>query len=457
VDLRTLIVASALLTTSTAALAAAQDRPTPARTDSTAAGGPAATIVASIADPPLAHLVNDVLERNPCVASLGAKARAAEQKAPQARALPDPMASLTLFLLPPETRVGPQQGALGLSQKLPWFGKLKLAEKAAVLEAAATWSRVSARRLELVTETRRLYYELAFLDAWARVVREDRATLGHYEELARARYASGVGLEQGVVKIQAEITRDDTRLLEIASRRATLLAQVNALRDRPESTPLEVTGLPTLPQLAPDEHELSADAMARRPELAGAQADVERSATMIQLAKKAYKPDVTLGLNYTPVGTRTDLAGRQNPPQDNGQDILGVSAGVNLPIWRAKLTAGVEEATANRLAAEEAKRAVAAGIEQSLGDLTSRIPLIWDRLRLLDDVLSRQAEQSLRSAESAYAAGTLNALDLLDAERVLLEVRIAGQRARADYAVALAQLDGAVAGNVASTTGKEEQ
>ncbi len=340
---------------------------------------------------------------------------------------------------------------------MPWFGKLKLAEQAAVLEAAAARSRVSARRLQLVTETRRLYYELAFLDAWVRVVREDRATLGHYEELARARYASGVGLEQGVVKIQAEITRDDTRLLEIASRRATLQAQVNALRDRPESTPLEVTGLPTLPRLAPDEHELSADAMARRPELAGAQADVERSATMIELAKKASKPDVTLGLNYTPVGTRTDLAGRQNPPQDNGQDILGVSAGVNLPIWRAKLTAGVEEATANRLAAEEAKRAVAAGIEQSVGDLTSRIPLIWDRLRLLDDVLSRQAEQSLRSAESAYAAGTLNALDLLDAERVLLEVRIAGQRARADYAVALAQLEGAVAGNVASTTGKEEQ
>jgi outer membrane protein TolC len=64
---------------------------------------------------------------------------------------------------------------------------------------------------------------------------------------------------------------------------------------------------------------------------------------------------------------------------------------------------------------------------------------------LLEDVLAIQAAESLRSAESAYGAGTLNALDLLDAERVLLEVRIASARARADYAIAVAQLEGTVA------------
>jgi outer membrane protein TolC len=59
-------------------------------------------------------------------------------------------------------------------------------------------------------------------------------------------------------------------------------------------------------------------------------------------------------------------------------------------------------------------------------------------------VLLVQAEQSLQSAEAGYAAGTLNALDLLDAERVLLEVRTGTERARADHAIALARLEGAV-------------
>jgi outer membrane protein TolC len=50
----------------------------------------------------------------------------------------------------------------------------------------------------------------------------------------------------------------------------------------------------------------------------------------------------------------------------------------------------------------------------------------------------------LRSAEAGYSAGTLNALDLLDAERVLLDVRTGSLRARADYAIALIRLEGAV-------------
>ena len=63
-----------------------------------------------------------------------------------------------------------------------------------------------------------------------------------------------------------------------------------------------------------------------------------------------------------------------------------------------------------------------------------------------------QAEQSLRSAEAGYAAGGLNSLDLLDAERVLLEVRTTTVRARADYAIALARLEGAVGSPVAVET-----
>ena len=68
-------------------------------------------------------------------------------------------------------------------------------------------------------------------------------------------------------------------------------------------------------------------------------------------------------------------------------------------------------------------------------------------------MLGIQADQSLRSAEAGYAAGTLNSLDLLDAERVLLEVRTATERTRADYAIALARLEGAVGEPLRTTEG----
>lgn len=425
-----------------------------------AAGGDAAVeptpsgrIAASLPDPGLRDLVAEALERNPGVAVARALAQAARLQAPQAGALPDPMLGATAFVSRPETRVGPQDLVASVSQKLPWFGKRGLRQQGALQHAAALDAGVEARRLELVTATRRLYYEIGFLDAWSKVVEADRETLGHYEELARARYAAGVGIDQAVVKIQAEITRDDARLLDIASRRASLAAALNALRDQPQSTPLPPPALPAYGEAALDRQALRERALALRPEMARAGSELARAETGIDLARKEYEPDVTLGAAYTWVGRRGDAAGIALPPPDDGKDVFSLSASINLPIQRGRLKAGVEEAAELKRAAGEGKRAVAAEIDRALGELTERVALLWPQLHLLRDVLAIQAEQSLRSAEAGYAAGSLGALDLLDAERVLLEVRTASERTNADYAIALARLEGTVGEPLHTTEG----
>jgi outer membrane protein TolC len=406
---------------------------------------PTDRILSSIAEEPLRRLALEVLERNPGRSSRTAAARATAQKAAQAGSLPDPVAAVTAYVESPQTRVGPTQAMFSLSQRFPWFGTLGLRERAAEHETAAAEAQVETTRLELLTETRTLFHELAFLDAFEREAREDRSTLVHYEDVARARYASGVGLEQAAVKIQAEITRSDTRLLDIATRRAAVLAQVNAMRDRPADTPVEITPLPSLPEISLETDDLRQRALRNRPEMTELASRVDRAATMTRLARKAYGPDFSVGVTYSLVGERDDAAGRMAPPPDDGQDVFGVSVGVDLPLWRGKRSAAVNEASERQVGAEDERRGVQTAIERSLGELSQRLPLTWQRLRLLEDVLAIQAAESLRSAESAYGAGTLNALDLLDAERVLLEVRIASARARADYAITVAQLEGTVA------------
>jgi outer membrane protein, heavy metal efflux system len=401
-------------------------------------------VLASEADAALRDLVTQVLERNPLIAASEAQARAARLMAPQAKALPDPMLSATAYASAPETRVGPQTIMGTVSQRFPWFGKRALKEKAALAHADALDAQLQAQRLELVTEARRLYYEIAFLDEWSKVVLADRETLDHYEELARTRYASGIGIEQAVVKIQAEITKDDTRVLDIASRRATVVAALNALRDEPGATRIEPLALPEGGEMTVDPAALRDRALALRPELAQVESEIARADTETELARREYKPDITLGATYTRVGPRGDAAGIAVPPPDNGKDVFAVSVAINLPVQRGRLKAGVEQAAELRRAAGEGKRAVVTSIDRALGELTERVTLTWQQLQLLRDVLGIQAEQSLRSAEAGYSSGTLSSLDLLDAERVLLEVRTTTARARADYAIALARLEGAV-------------
>ncbi len=106
-------------------------------------------------------------------------------------------------------------------------------------------------------------------------------------------------------------------------------------------------------------------------------------------------------------------------------------------------------------AAEESKRSLVAGIETGIGDLSRRLPLDWQQLRLLEDLLIVQAEEALDSAQAGYIASTLNALDLLDAEHVLFQAHTATARARADYLIGVAQLEGALAAPLASPTTTE--
>ncbi len=403
-------------------------------------------------DPWLADLLDEILGLNPELAALKAGAQALDMRPEQAGSLPDPQASITGYLRTPETRVGPVKGKASLSQRFPWFGRRELRAEAEAHAASAAWKRYEARRLELFTDARVLVFEIAFLDQFSVLTHIDGATLSHFEELARARYSSGVGLQQDAIRIQAEITRVETKLLDIAERRASLVASLNALRNRTEHAEIPSLDLPGRPRVDLDIRTLQMTATRRRPEVAAATAEMARTAVRVDLARTENRPDVTFALTYSVVDRRSDPAALLMPPEDDGMDAFGLTVGFNLPIRRKRISAGVNEALEHQTSAEELRRDAVNRIQRDVEDLTTRIPLIHNQLDLLDKVLVRQSEESLRSVEAAYGAGSVNALDLLDAERMLIGARTAVARTRADYAIAVARLEGAIAGPLPATS-----
>jgi cobalt-zinc-cadmium efflux system outer membrane protein len=416
---------------------------------------PADRILQSLSNTELRLLAADALARNPGVARAEALARAAEMKAPRVRGLPDPVLGATAWLQGAETRTGPQLLTLSWVQALPWLSKLDLQEQATLLEASALHSDVEAVRLELVTTVRRLYFELGFLARYRAITQDFLDHLRQHEEISQSRYATGIGASQDVVKIQAELTLAQNLLLDIDQRRVELESKLNALRDRPASVAILPAVLPEGEEIRPDYSRLVEKAGRFRPEIAAIDARIAASEARFELAAKEYRPNFNVGLTYTVVGRRSDSAGKLNPPDGNGEDIFGIQGAMSVPIWRKKLRAGAEEASQLELSAREAKRDVLAGIESAVGELMQRIPLTWQQLRLLEDILIVQAEESVQSAQSGYVSGTFNALDLLDAEHVLFKADIAIARAQADYAIRLSQLEGEIAGPLEPTSTTE--
>ena len=392
----------------------------------------------------LRRYIGEALENNPSIDESLARYRAALEKIPQVDALPDPMFGFVQAIRSVETRVGPQNNALTLSQRFPWFGKLDLRGKVALQAALAMHQTYRARQREVIARTKRAYYELAYIDAAIGISREEQSLLEHYEELAETRYATGQGLQQAVIKIQAEITRVLNRLDILEQQRVSVEASLNTLMDRPPEASLPAVGQPAVPNVDTDLQALYELGLENRQELLATERRIERSERTIDLAKKNYWPDFFVGVGFMNVGDRSDPPGIAVPPLDNGKNALSISAGISLPIYRDKYDAAVREAGESLHAERSRYASVRNEMEFSIRDEVVRIQTLSDQIRLFERALIPQSEEALSSTESAYETGQLGVLDLLDSERVLLNVRLANARYHSDLLIALARLERAI-------------
>ena len=102
-----------------------------------------------------------------------------------------------------------------------------------------------ADKAETVRRVKLAYYDLAYVDRALGLNEQELELLRHYESLSEARYAQGVGLQQAVVKLQAEIARGLNRLETLRLRRVDSEVALNALTDRPAAEPLPRIALAT--------------------------------------------------------------------------------------------------------------------------------------------------------------------------------------------------------------------
>lgn len=380
--------------------------------------------------------VRYAIDHSPKVESAYQRWVAAAERLPQVKALPDPRISLGFFLDEVETRVGPQQARVGVSQMFPWPGLLEAREDAAAQAARAAWRRLEASVLEVTENVISTLHELAYLDAAIRITRENLELLASFEEVVRARYRVGAGSHPELVRVQVELGQLEDRLRQLHAMRPTYVAELNAAMNRPLDTAVNVvTGLPRLVATA-SVTELVAMASEANPMLLALDDQIEEQRLRVEVAKKEGLPEFTVGLDYIFTGNA------MNPSiAESGDDPILLNFGVTVPLWRSKYNAGVREAMARRLA-----------VLHERADETNRLAVLvqraWfehtdadRRVRLFETTLIPKAKESLQASMASFRAGETTLLELLDTERTLLEFAISAERARANRAQALARLD----------------
>jgi outer membrane protein TolC len=240
-----------------------------------------------------------------------------------------------------------------------------------------------------------------------------------------------------VIRAQVELGRLTDHLRALRELRGPLVAGLNAALNRPPEEPLPWPKPPPARPVSFQDAELLAGLGESSPELQALAAEAERRKRQVALARKGYFPDVTVGVDY--IDTGDSIAGRR--PDDDGKDPVIATVSINLPIWRDKLRAAVQEAWHRQLAAELER-------QQRHSSLSAEVKLALYRFRdaerkiaLYGATLLPKAREALKATQASYRSGRSGFSDLIDAQRVLLSFALSHERARADRAIALAELE----------------
>ena len=349
---------------------------------------------------------------------------------------------------------------IGVSQVIPYPGKLSLRRQAAEREVDAARANLDAARLEISKDVRTALVELAYIDRALMIVERNRSVLGDVIQVTEAHYASGTGGQQDVLKARVEAARlGETASALLEERRATS-AELNATlnRDDTASIPSAViperivqAAIPTDPNRIrfaaqtlgartadspfPPLAELQDLAARQNPTLRENEANIAAQAARVELARKGSRPDFDVSFQF---GQRN-----QRP------DMITAEVSIPLPIHKgSRQDQELAEARAELSAMESDRRAKINSVRAQVARLVSELERGRTQLAIYAKAILPQGGAAATAALASYQSGKTDLLTVLDNQNTLFTYETEYYRSLSDFAKNLAELEQVVGSEI---------
>lgn len=381
------------------------------------------------------------LASHPKILAARSKVEAAQERFPQAIALPDPMAETMFFpiqALALQTADGRMTNQMGISQEFPHPEKRRTKGEIAIREVGMAQAEVESTEREIAESVRLAYYELWFAGRAIHIVEENRDLVAKLVEVAEARYKAG-GSQQDVIRAELEKEKLEQQLVELGQQKAVAQADLAALIQSPTATGLEADESLPIQDFPTQMETLIGRAEQCSPELRKLLWQIQRDMEKQRLACLQKYPDIQLGTQYGIMS-----AGGAVSPVAQGNDMLSFSVGMNLPVWKQKIRAGVREAAFEQISSTQQFEAEHLSIEGKLRRLLAEADSFQTQRSLFVDRINPKAEQALNVALSEYTVGKTTFVQLIDNYTEVLMFRLQTARLEATLAGTFAQIERAV-------------
>jgi len=386
---------------------------------------------------PLQNLLTEAERNNPQIQAARHGWESAQQVPTQVSTLPDPQFVLQhLSVGSPRPFAGYTNSdfayvGLGISQDLPYPGKLRLRGEIAKKDADVTQQKYESVRRAILAELKLAYLQLSYLAKRQTILEGDGQLLQQIEQSAEARYRSGMGNQHDVLQAQLERTKLLREITTNQLEAGKFQAEMKQLLNRPQSSPDIETVEPTESMVAYSYDDLLSAAKANNPEITGAQKMIERQGLQVKLAKKDFYPDFNLQYMWQ----RTD------PTQFRAY--YSLTLGVRIPIYRGRRQQPeLAQAEADHRRAKSEHEAQTQQVAFQLRQQFLSTEKSAELLRIYREGLIPQARAELQAGMAAYQSNRQDFQALLASFLDVLKLDEEYWQTISQHETALAQIEG---------------
>ncbi len=366
----------------------------------------------------LEQAVDEALTANPSLAAIEARAKALAEIPGQADSLPDPTLSLNLLNLPLDsfsfTQEGMTQFQVGISQALPYPGKLALRAEVAQHEVGVAVADLDEKRLQLIRDVKTVWWNLFYLDRALEVIGRNQILLAQFVHVAETRYTVGRGLQQDILLAQVELSKLSDSEIRVQNMRENEAVRLNVLMDRPVdgAIPLSASVDETLRALNNSER-LQQQASTVRPQLMAQSGRMGAARSRVDLAKEDYAPDFKVGAVY-------GLRRGSNPDGGSRADFGSFMFSMNLPLYTgSKQDRAVDQRNAEwieqKYRLHDQRNVVASQVQRAMIDYRRA----GEQAKLFQQEIIPQARQTVDAMMAGYQVGKVDFLNLVRSQTTL--------------------------------------
>ncbi len=379
----------------------------------------------------LNSLVAEARTNNPSLQAADSRARAATLDAEAVRTWDDPMVEVGGSSFSANGMNPAQIGdlAYGVEQKLPLWGRPKLARQAAQAQASLRQADANYRAHQLRRDINNELLAAALARRVLEIGEQDLAWLEAADKAVETRYRDGQAGLADALQIQNELAERKDRL---ATDRHLLFHQnfnLNRLLNRPVNSPWPALQLPVPAPAIPFSERLLSLALANEPKLKVMDQEIRQSEAAAELTRRTRLPDVSFGVE-----------GRQYSG-DGGFREGDFTLRLSLPWFNGgKYRNDYERDREKQKSAGQERQDQVWLVREQLHHLSVEIEASRREALLYGGEITTRAGQALTSRLSDWETGHGMFRDVLEARRALLESQLTSARAVAEENEMLAEL-----------------